>query len=78
MLEQGFQGFGLLRFYDSFFGRVRIDWRLVRRGVRIRAIGPIVVPFWGSYLESYKVIPKRDYYGALGFGILGRLRPGKL
>ena len=20
--------------------------------------------FWGSYLESYKVIPKRNYYGA--------------
>ena len=27
-------------------------------------IGPIVVPFWGSYLEFYKVIPKRNYYGA--------------
>ena len=29
-------------------------------------IGPIVVPFWGSYLESYKVIPKRNYYGVYG------------
>ena len=29
-------------------------------------IGPIVVPFWGSYVESYKVIPKRNYYGAYG------------
>ena len=28
--------------------------------------GPIVVPFWGSYIESYKVIPKRNYYGASG------------
>ena len=27
-------------------------------------IGPIVVPFWGSYLEFYKVIPKRNYYRA--------------
>ena len=27
-------------------------------------IGPMVVPFWGSYLEFYKVIPKRNYYGA--------------
>ena len=26
----------------------------------------IVVPFWGSYLESYKVVPKRNYYGAYG------------
>ena len=23
---------------------------------------PIVVPFWGAYLESYRVIPKRNYY----------------
>ena len=29
-------------------------------------IGPKVVPFWGSYVESYKVIPKRNYYGAYG------------
>ena len=29
-------------------------------------IGPKVVPFWGSYLEPYKVIPKRSYYGAYG------------
>ena len=28
--------------------------------------GSIVVPFWGSYTESYKVIPKRNYYGAFG------------
>ena len=29
--------------------------------------GSIVVPFWGSYLiESYKVIPKRNYWGAYG------------
>ena len=27
----------------------------------------MVVPFWGSYLESYKVIPKRNYYGAYGY-----------
>ena len=46
--------------------------------ILILPIGPILVRFGGSYLESYKVIPKRDYYGALGFGILGRLRPGKL
>ena len=28
---------------------------------------PMVVPFWGSYLESYTVIPKRNYYGAYGY-----------
>ena len=27
----------------------------------------MVVPFWASYLESYKVIPKRNYYGAYGY-----------
>ena len=26
-----------------------------------------MVPFWGSYLESYKGIPKRNYYGASGY-----------
>ena len=30
--------------------------------------GPTVVPFWGSYIGSYKVMPKRNYYGAsVGF-----------
>ena len=29
-------------------------------------MGPKVVPFWGSYLEFYKVIPKRNYFGAYG------------
>ena len=29
-------------------------------------IGSIVVPFWSSFWESYKVIPKRNYYGAYG------------
>ena len=28
--------------------------------------GPKVVPFGGSYLEFYKVIPKRNYFGAYG------------
>ena len=31
-------------------------------------IGPKVVPFWGSYLEFYQVIPKRNYFGAYGYG----------
>ena len=30
--------------------------------------GSIVVPFWGSYIESYKVVPKRNYHGASGQG----------
>ena len=29
-------------------------------------IGPKVVPLGGSYLEYYKVIPKRNYFGAYG------------
>ena len=28
-------------------------------------IGP-KVDFWGSYLEFYKVIPERNYFGAYG------------
>ena len=28
--------------------------------------GPKVAPFRGSYLEFYKVIPKRNYFGAYG------------
>ena len=32
----------------------------------LQHIGPKVVPFWGSYLEFYKVIPKRNYFGAYG------------
>ena len=45
-------------------------------GCRDSPIGPIVVPVWG-FLESYKVIPKRNYYGAygriegLGYGVQG-------
>ena len=29
-------------------------------------VGPIVVPCWGSNLESYRVVPKTNYYGAYG------------
>ena len=36
-------------------------------------IGPKVVPFWGSYLEFYKGIPKRNYFGAYGYN--GHERP---
>ena len=38
------------------------------RDVTELARGSIVVPFLGgSYLESYKVIPKSNYYGACGY-----------
>ena len=29
-------------------------------------IGTIIVPFCGSYLGSYKALPKRNYFGAYG------------
>ena len=29
-------------------------------------IGPQVVPCYGLYLEPYKVIPKKNYFGAYG------------
>ena len=38
-------------------------------------IGSIVVPFCGSSLGSYKVIPKSNYYGAYGQG-LGQTKGG--
>ena len=44
-------------------------------GILSLPIGPIVVPFWGSCIESYKVIPKRSYYGAHGWLGLQRFRP---
>ena len=50
-----------VRVEDSFVLLV-----LILSGLRSLPIGPIVVPFWGSYLESYKVIPKSNYYGAYG------------
>ena len=48
---------------------VALLWEL--RGQRLgwdkkQPRGSIVVPFWGSYLESYKVTPKRNYYAASG------------
>ena len=39
---------------------------LNRLGFQGLPIGPKVVPSWGSYLEFYKVIPKRNYFGASG------------
>ena len=38
-------------------------------------IGSKVVPFCGSYLGSYKVIPKRNYFGAYGYLRWGRILP---
>ena len=35
-------------------------------------IGSIVVPLWGSYSESYEVIPKRNYHRAYGYSIVLR------
>ena len=39
-------------------------WRMLR--LLPLAIGSMVVPFCGWYLGSYRVIPKRNYYGAYG------------
>ena len=33
-------------------------------------LGPKVVPVYGLYLESYKVIPKGNYLGAYGYSLL--------
>ena len=50
------------------FGRLLIrgdsESALLKKAV---PVGPKVVPFRGSYIESYKVILKRNYYGAYGW-----------
>ena len=41
--------------------------------------GSIVLPFWGSYFESHKIIPKSNYYGACGYRALqGTLKGGQV
>ena len=37
-------------------------------------IGSIAVPFRGSYLEFYKVVPTRNYYGAFGYPLQWTVR----
>ena len=39
-------------------------------------MGPSVVLFYGLYLESYKVIPKRFYLGAYGYRVEERTLEG--
>ena len=66
----GFRGFGFEGF--KFSGTMESVFSQVPRtrtcGLDLPAIprGSIVVPSCGSYTESYKVIPKRNYYGAYG------------
>ena len=43
------------------------DWEKLDELFKVLPKGPIVVPSWGSDLESYKVTPKRNYYGAYGY-----------
>ena len=40
---------------------LRYAQRDKRRCCLLLPIGSLVVPFYGSYLESYKAIPKRNY-----------------
>ena len=49
-------GFKCSRFRCLGLGFFRVE--CVRLGLHGLPRGPIVVPFWGSYIESYKVIPK--------------------
>ena len=43
-----------------------VGFRVWGFGFKGFTIGPKVVPFWASYLEFYKVLPKRNYFGAYG------------
>ena len=71
---------------EDFGFKLLSGCRSVEEGPEKLPRGPIVVPFWGSYIESYKVIPKRNYLGfraarlkvyvvGLRFGPLGSFRP---
>ena len=50
------------------FGFQGLGFRVSGLGVHVWGlpIVSMVVPFCGSYLGSYKVVPKRNYYGAYG------------
>ena len=61
----------------SEFGRQKVKvvriYGLVRPSILAKMLhhprsprGPKVVPFGGSYIKSYKVTPKRNYFGASG------------
>ena len=51
----------LVGFWDKEYGQKPTIWV-----TGALPIGPKVVPFGGSYLEFYKVIPKRSYFEAFG------------
>ena len=69
----GFRGLGLNRLNII---HTLVQWRMLpvtARGIHsqskrlsILPIGPKVVPFWGFLFRIYKVIPKRNYFGAYG------------
>ena len=48
----------------EFFGVFRVS--AIAR-FRVYPKASIVVPYCGSDLESYQLIPKRNYYGASGY-----------
>ena len=60
-------------------GVLRASSELLLRGVITKRlhvpIGPKVVPFWGSYSEFYKVIPRRNYFGAYEYTNIVDLGP---
>ena len=61
---QGLRSFAL----GAFFVALGMGAALLGDRVQGLPISPKVVPFAGSYLEfyNYKVIPKRNYFGAYG------------
>ena len=44
-------------------------WNVICHYALWLSIGSKVVPSCGFYLGSYKVIPKRNYFGAYGYGL---------
>ena len=59
--------FGVTFWLQSLSESPRLTLEALNRlGFQGLPIGPKVVPSWGSYLEFFKVIPKRNYFGGYG------------
>ena len=67
MLSLGFGGLGLGFGVERGFARPQDPGLQVAQRWYYLPIGSIVVSFWGSYLESYRVIPKRNYLEPYGY-----------
>ena len=60
-----------LELVEFWLGRLRSEVSANSlKGPKYLPIGSIVAPFCGSYLGSYKVIPKKEYSEAYGYSVV--------